>query len=75
MASNILLRFNTKALENDPLVWRVFIDGEEHLASSFKLIGEMGPVITYESGVKKYNVGCIGKVVWVGTEAVVISID
>jgi hypothetical protein len=69
----IILRFNTKAKDGDPLVWRVFINGVENLASSFEVQGYIYDIISYERDVKKYNVGCRGRVRWDGTKAVIIA--
>jgi hypothetical protein len=69
----IILRFNTKAKDGDPLVWRVFINGVENLASSFEVQGYVYDIISYERDVKKYNVGCRGRVRWDGTKAVIIA--
>ena len=69
----IILRFNTKAEEGSPLVWRVFINDVEHLASGFEVHGYIHDVLTYEYDVKKYNVGCKGQVRWEGTKAVIIT--
>jgi len=69
----IILRFNTKAKEGDPLVWRVYINGVEHLASGFEVIGYMYDQISYEGEIKKFNVGCKGRVRWDGTKAVIIT--
>jgi hypothetical protein len=70
---DIILRFNTKAKEGDPLVWRIFINGVENLASSFEVQGYIYDIISYEHDVKKYNVGCRGRVRWDGTKAVIIT--
>jgi hypothetical protein len=69
----IILRFNTKAGESDPLIWRVFVNGAEHLASGFEVHGYIYDVMSYESDVKKYNVGCKGRVRWDGTKAIIIT--
>jgi hypothetical protein len=69
----IILRFNTKAEPGSPLVWRVFVNGVENLASSFEVHGYMYDVLSYEGDVKKYNVGCKGRVRWDGTKAVIIT--
>jgi len=69
----IILRFNTKAGES-PLVWRVFVNGNEHLAESFELHGYAYDVITHEDGVKKLNVGCKGRVRWEGKKAVILAV-
>ena len=69
----IILRFNTKAKEGDLLVWRVYVNGVEHLASGFEVHGYMYDQISYEAEVKKFNVGCKGRVRWDGTKAVIIT--
>ena len=70
----IILRFNTKAEEGSPLIWRVFVNGEEHLASGFEVHGGfMYDAVTYEGTVKKWNVGCKGRVRWEGTKAVILA--
>jgi len=69
----IILRFNTKAEPGNPLVWRVFVNEVPHLASNFEVHGYMYDVISYEGDVKKYNVGCKGRVRWDGTKAVIIT--
>lgn len=69
----IILRFNTKAEAGSPLVWRVFINDVEHLASGFEVHGYMYDVISYERDVKKFNVGCKGRVRWNGTKAIIFS--
>ena len=69
----IILRFNTKAEEGNSLVWRVFVNGVENLASGFEVHGYMYDVVSYENGIKKYNVGCKGRVRWDGSKAVIFS--
>jgi hypothetical protein len=70
---DIILRFNTKAENDNPLVWRVYVNGVEHLASGFEVHGYMYDQISYEAEVKKFNVGCKGRVRWDGTKAVIIT--
>lgn len=69
----IILRFNTKAKPDSQLIWRVFINEVEHLASGFEIHGYMYDVISYEYDIKKYNVGCKGRVRWNGTKAIIIT--
>ena len=69
----IILRFNTKAEPGSTLVWRVFVNGVENLASGFEIHGYMYDVISYEGDIKKYNVGCRGRLRWDGTKAVIIA--
>jgi len=70
---DIILRFNTKAQDGDPLVWRVIINGNENLASSFEIHGYVYDILSEENGVVKYNVGCKGRVRWNGTKAEIIT--
>jgi len=70
---NIILRFNTKASQDSELVWRVFINGVEHLANGFEIHGYVYDVKSQEKGIEKYNVGCQGRVRWVGSKAVIIT--
>lgn len=70
---DIIIRFNTKAEPNNPLVWRVFINGVENLASGFEVNGFMHDVLSEENGVTKYNVGCKGRVRWDGSKATIIT--
>lgn len=71
---DIILRFNTKAEPNDPLVWRIFVNGNQSLASSFELHGYAYAVSSEYEGDIKYNVGCKGRVRWEGTKAVIIAV-
>lgn len=70
---NIILRFNTKAEPGSLLIWRVFVNGVEHLASGFEVHGYMYDVKTEENGATKFNVGCRGRVRWEGSKAVIIT--
>ena len=70
---DIILRFNTKAEPGNPLVWRVFVNGVEHLASGFEIHGYIYDIISKEYDVLKYNVGCKGRVRWDGTRAIIIT--
>ena len=70
---DIIIRFNTKAIEGDPLIWRVIINGTESLASGFSISGYVEDVKSLENGVTKYNVGCKGRVRWSGSEASIIT--
>jgi hypothetical protein len=69
----ITLRFNTKAKEGNPLIWRIFVNGVEHLASGFEIHGYIYDVMSYEYDIKKYNVGCKGRVRWENTKAIIIT--
>lgn len=70
---DIILRFNTKAGPDDPLVWRIFINGNQALASDFELYGYAYAVSSEYDGDTKYNVGCKGRVRWNGTKAIIIT--
>jgi hypothetical protein len=74
MHDKILLRFNNKPEPGSPFIWRVFVNDEEFAATSFRLIGELYPIISYEGDVKKYNVGCLGTVTWEDTKAIIKSV-
>jgi len=69
----ITVRFNTKAEPGDPLVWRVFINDVEHLASGFEIHGYVHDVVNEYKGETKWNVGCSGRVRWEGSKAVIIT--
>ena len=70
---DIILRFNTKADEKNPLVWRIFINGQEMLASSFEIHGFVFSVESLENGIRKFNVGCKGRVRWDESKAVIFA--
>lgn len=70
---DIILRFNTKAVPNDPLVWRIFINGNQSLASDFEIYGYVYAIPSEYEGETKYNVGCKGRVRWEGTKAIIIT--
>lgn len=69
----IILRYNTKAEFDDSLIWRIFINGQEMLASSFEIHGFVQDVQTIENGVQKYNVGCRGRVRWEKSKAIIFT--
>lgn len=71
---DIILRFNTKAEPNDPMVWRIFINGNQTLASDFEIHGYAYAVSSEYEGDTKYNVGCKGRVRWEGTKAVITAV-
>lgn len=69
----IILRFNTKAEQGDPLVWRIFVNGNQSLASDFEVHGYAYAVSSEYEGDTKYNVGCRGRVRWEGTKAIIVT--
>lgn len=70
----IILRFNTKAEQGDPLVWRIFINGNQSLASDFEVHGYAHAISSEYEGDTKYNVGCKGRVRWEGTKAIITAV-
>jgi hypothetical protein len=70
---DIILRFNTKAEQGNPLIWRVFVNGIEYLASEFEIHGYVYSALTKEQDNIKYNVGCKGRIRWEGSKAVIIT--
>ena len=70
---HILIRYNTKALDGDPLIWRVFVNGQENLASEITISGYCQSEASKEGEVVKYNIGCMGRVRWDKTHANIIT--
>lgn len=70
---DIIVRFNTKAKEGDPFVWRVIVNGHEDFATGFEIYGYVTDTLSQENGVTKYNVGCKGRLRWEGSKAVIIT--
>jgi hypothetical protein len=70
----ILIRYNTKNNGSD-LVWRVFVDGKESLASSIKIKGYIYDERTFESNEQKVNISCIGNIKWNGSKAIIKAVD
>ena len=66
------MRFNTKHNGSD-LVWRIFENGVEHLAKDVRLIGETYTECTQEHGEIKWNIACVGRMVWVDRVAVIVT--
>ena len=54
-------------------MWRVFENGQEHLARDVRLIGETFTECTEESGETKWNIACYGRLVWVDQTAVIVT--
>lgn len=70
----ILIRYNTNNNGSD-LVWRVFIDQKEHLASSIKIQGYIYDEKTFSGGEEKMNISCLGTVKWDGTKVRIKAVD
>jgi hypothetical protein len=66
------VRFNTKH-NGSNLVWRIFENGVEHLAEDVRLIGETFTECTYENGETKWNIACIGRLVWNNKVAIIVT--
>jgi len=66
------IRFNTKHAGSD-LVWRVFENGHEHLASNVRIIGETYTECTQEHGETKWNIACQGQLNWQGSVAIIVT--
>ena len=67
------IRFNTKN-NGSNLVWRVFENGVEHLASDVRILGgETFTERTEEHGETKWNISCYGRMIWVDKVAVIVT--
>ena len=70
--SKFHVRFNTQHNGSD-LVWRVFEDGVEHLATDVRIVGETFTETTEEHGHTKWNIACHGRMIWVDRVAVIVA--
>lgn len=66
------VRFNTKN-EGSKLVWRIFEDGTEHLASDVRIFSPTYTECTTEHGETKWNIACNGRMVWDNTVAIITN--
>lgn len=66
------VRFNTKHADSG-LVWRVFENGVEHLATDVRILGETYTETTQEHGETKWNIACHGRIIWVDRVAVIVA--
>ena len=66
------VRFNTKH-NGSELVWRIFENGEEYLASDVRIIGETFTECTREYGETKWNIACHGRIIWNDNVAVIVT--
>ena len=64
------IRFNHNH-NGSGLVWRVFENGVEHLASDVKIFSPVYTETTHEHSETKWNVACHGCLSWVGTVATI----
>jgi hypothetical protein len=71
--SKFHIRFNTRHGGNTALVWRIFEDGVEHLASDVRIYSPLYTETTIEYGETKWNVACDGRIVWDGTIAIITN--
>jgi hypothetical protein len=67
------IRFNTKAEPGDPLVWRVFEDGRERLASDVHLKVRSYTEKSEVDGVTKWNMACDGQALWMGSTVMIFK--
>ncbi|EIJ41189.1 hypothetical protein BegalDRAFT_0267 [Beggiatoa alba B18LD] len=70
----ISLRFNTQYenTENQAYVWRIIVDGKEHLATDVLcLVPTFGTKDEIAEGVYKWHLSCDGVLTWEGTKAVI----
>jgi hypothetical protein len=66
------VRFNTKH-NGSNLVWRIFENGQEYLASDVRILGETFTECTQEHGQTKWNIACVGRIIWADTAAVIVA--
>ena len=66
--SHIQIRYNTKNNGNG-LVWRIIVDGEEHLATDVAIRGYAYGETSHVDGEAKLNIACDGHIQWIGTFA------
>lgn len=64
---HIQVRYNTNA-GNSPLVWRVIVDGKEHLASHVDINGWVFSEASIVNEQRKMNLACYGSISWRGTQ-------
>jgi len=67
------IRFNTNH-DGTPLVWRVFENGIEHLATDVRIVGETFTECTEEYGQIKWNIACLGNLTWSDKSATIITV-
>ena len=54
-------------------MWRIFENGTEYIAKDVRLIGETYTECTQEHGETKWNIACVGRMVWVDHVAVIVT--
>jgi hypothetical protein len=62
-ARKIHIRYNTKR-ENTDFYWRVFVDGQQHLAKDVKIFTPAWGEKSILDGDVKLNIACIGHITW-----------
>ena len=65
------IRYNTKHGESD-LVWRIFENGKETLAKHLNIKVPVFDECTFEGGIQKWNICCIGKLTMIEGKAEII---
>jgi hypothetical protein len=73
MKNKYLIRFNTKN-NGSPLVWRLFENDVEHLATSIRIETIVWTEKTINHEGEKWNIACEGHCHWDGTDAVIRDI-
>ena len=71
---DVKIRYNTKAITEDTLHWRVLIDGVEHLASNVVINCMTYTTKDFIEGVgEKWHMSCKAtQVNWLGEECIII---
>ena len=65
------IRYNTRHGESD-LVWRIFENGKEILAKNLNIKVPVFDECTFEDGIQKWNICCIGKLTMIEGKAEII---
>jgi len=69
----IWIRFNNEAGGDSAKVWRVFVNGRQHFAGSFRITGTVSDHVTEENGIQKYNLACRGRARWKGNSVMIFA--
>jgi len=65
------IRYNTQKGESN-LAWRIFENGEEYLVKNIKIEVPCYNEVTIENGVEKHNIACVGKMIIIDDDALII---
>jgi hypothetical protein len=70
----IKIRYNTKAVGDDPLKWRVLEGDIEFLAEHVVILcGSYTSTDILSTGETKHHISCNGRLVWSGRTAIVLE--